>query len=84
MRIDPDHRGKGYAMQTGLAALRRNPPEVVVLIDADCLADPRSIDTLARLAHSTQRPVQSLNLPIAVRPRDRSRPYRCWPTASPT
>jgi cellulose synthase/poly-beta-1,6-N-acetylglucosamine synthase-like glycosyltransferase len=62
VRIDPDHRGKGYAMQSGLAALRRDPPEVVVLIDADCLADPQTINTLARLAHRTQRPVQSLNL----------------------
>jgi cellulose synthase/poly-beta-1,6-N-acetylglucosamine synthase-like glycosyltransferase len=62
VRIDPDHRGKGYALQTGLHALRQHPPEVVVMIDADCLVGPETIDTLARVAWSTQRPVQALNL----------------------
>ena len=61
VRIDPEHHGKGYALQSGLRALRENPPQVVVVIDADCLAEPQSIDTLARLAWSTQRPVQALN-----------------------
>jgi cellulose synthase/poly-beta-1,6-N-acetylglucosamine synthase-like glycosyltransferase len=62
VRIDPDHRGKGFALESGLRALRGNPPEVVVVIDADCLADPQTIETLVRVANATQRPVQSLNL----------------------
>ena len=54
VRIDPDHRGKGYAMQFGLQALRANPPDVIVVIDADCLTETDAIDTLARvrLAHA--------------------------------
>ena len=62
VRIDPEHRGKGYALQSGLHALRRHSPDVVVVVDADCLAETRTIDTLARLAWSTQRPIQALNL----------------------
>jgi cellulose synthase/poly-beta-1,6-N-acetylglucosamine synthase-like glycosyltransferase len=62
VRFDAAHRGKGFAMQSGLEALRSNPPDVVVVLDADCLTDPESLDLMARLAHSTQRPVQSLNL----------------------
>jgi cellulose synthase/poly-beta-1,6-N-acetylglucosamine synthase-like glycosyltransferase len=62
VRIDSDHRGKGYALHSGLQSLRDNPPDVVVVIDADCLPQPQTIDTLARLAWSTQRPVQALNL----------------------
>lgn len=62
VRIDPDHRGKGYALDAGVQAMRANPPDVVVVIDADCLASPQTINTLASIAFSTQRPVQALNL----------------------
>ncbi len=61
-RTDPQRRGKGYALQCGIAALAADPPQVLVVIDADCLAEPGAIDTLARLAHETQRPVQARNL----------------------
>jgi exopolysaccharide biosynthesis WecB/TagA/CpsF family protein len=62
VRIDPAHRGKGFALRHGLQALRQNPPDVVVVIDADCTADPQSVETLARQAWNEQRPVQALNL----------------------
>ena len=62
VRTDPERRGKGYALQSGLENLRKNPPEVVVILDADCQPRPCSIDTLAHRAWSTQRPVQALNL----------------------
>ena len=35
---------------------------MLVVIDADCLVEPRAIEILARLAQQTQRPVQARNL----------------------
>jgi cellulose synthase/poly-beta-1,6-N-acetylglucosamine synthase-like glycosyltransferase len=61
-RSNLDMRGKGYALDFGVRALEADPPEVVIVVDADCLAHP---NTLAQLAHAcvkTQRPNQALNL----------------------
>jgi hypothetical protein len=35
-RKEPGRRGKGYALQFGVAHLGRDPPEIVVFFDADC------------------------------------------------
>src|SRR4051812_9727823 len=35
-RNDREHRGKGYALDFGVRHLAVNPPEVVIIIDADC------------------------------------------------
>ncbi len=61
-RHDADHRGKGYALQHGVDALRAAPPEIVVFLDADCDAAPGAIDRIARLAIDRERPVQALYL----------------------
>ena len=61
-RTDPDRRGKGYALQHGFRHLAADPPDVVVMIDADCLPGPGAIDRLARLAQLKRRPVQARNL----------------------
>lgn len=58
-RDEPEHRGKGYALQFGLERLRERPPEVIVVIDADCTAESGSIDALARAAAATCRPAQA-------------------------
>ena len=43
-RHDPDKRGKGYALDFGIRHLALDPPEVVIIIDADCrLKTTRSI-----------------------------------------
>lgn len=57
-RHDPVHRGKGYALDFGRAYLRGDPPEVVVVLDADCLI---AAEDLARLAGAAAagRPVQA-------------------------
>jgi cellulose synthase/poly-beta-1,6-N-acetylglucosamine synthase-like glycosyltransferase len=62
VRTDADHRGKGYALECGLRALERDPPEVLIVVDADCLVTPKTVEVASRLAHRTQRPVQALNL----------------------
>ncbi|MGR8929515.1 MAG: glycosyltransferase family 2 protein [Gammaproteobacteria bacterium] len=62
-RHDPDRRGKGFALDFGLQFLARSaPPEVVVIIDADCQMAADCIDALVRYALAVNRPVQALYL----------------------
>jgi cellulose synthase/poly-beta-1,6-N-acetylglucosamine synthase-like glycosyltransferase len=61
-RQEPDRRGKGYALDYGLRFIAANPPEVVVVVDADCVVHPGTIDRLARLAAAFTRPVQATYL----------------------
>lgn len=58
-RRDVAKRGKGYAISYGLEHLSADPPEVVLVVDADCDVSAGSIEVLARLALSEQRPVQA-------------------------
>lgn len=59
-RTDPSRRGKGYAIEFGVAQMREaGPPDIVVIVDADCRAKPGSIARLVQLAHETGRPVQA-------------------------
>lgn len=59
-RFDEVHRGKGYALDFGVRQLADAPPEVVVIVDADCTVLPGTLDRIARLSMSTGRPVQAL------------------------
>lgn len=59
-RNDPAHRGKDHALDFGVRQLRQDPPDVVIIIDADCLVHPGTIDRLARACASISRPVQAL------------------------
>lgn len=61
-RTDPVNKGKGYALDYGLKFLAKEPPEMVVFMDADCTVKPGSIGTLAQTAWNLQRPVQSTYL----------------------
>jgi cellulose synthase/poly-beta-1,6-N-acetylglucosamine synthase-like glycosyltransferase len=61
-RSDPERIGKGHALRFGLAHLAPNPPEVVVIIDADCVVSRDGIARLAQMAHARKRPVQADNL----------------------
>lgn len=65
VRTDPERRGKGYALDFGVRWLRDDPPEVVIIIDADCQVDPGTIDRLARTCVETLRPVQALYLMLS-------------------
>jgi cellulose synthase/poly-beta-1,6-N-acetylglucosamine synthase-like glycosyltransferase len=67
-RRNPDLRGKGYALDFGLAHLDVDPPQVVVIVDADCLVAPGTIDRIARACAASGRPVQALYLMDAPRP----------------
>jgi cellulose synthase/poly-beta-1,6-N-acetylglucosamine synthase-like glycosyltransferase len=58
-RSDPERRGKGYALAFGIDHLEANPPDVVIIVDADCRLTPGSIDALVQRAIQTQRPQQA-------------------------
>lgn len=58
-RFDQDLRGKGYALDYGLTQMRIDPPDIVVLMDADCDIQPGTLERLASHALTTQRPVQA-------------------------
>jgi cellulose synthase/poly-beta-1,6-N-acetylglucosamine synthase-like glycosyltransferase len=59
-RRDPTKRGKGYALDFGVRHLEQDPPEVVIIMDADCTVSAGAIDVLARDCHMRRRPVQGL------------------------
>jgi cellulose synthase/poly-beta-1,6-N-acetylglucosamine synthase-like glycosyltransferase len=61
-RTDANHRGKGYALDFGVRHLQAIPPDVLIIIDADCQVDPGSIDRLARRCVGVRRPLQALDL----------------------
>lgn len=61
-RIDPENRGKGFALDFGVQFLEQNPPDVVVMIDADCYIGPGLIERISTLAFVENKPVQALYL----------------------
>ncbi len=68
-----DLRGKGYALDFGLQFLAADPPDVVAIVDADCLVSPGSIEKIARIAIEQTRPVQAtylLTRPARPSPKD--------------
>ncbi|MES2992940.1 MAG: glycosyltransferase family 2 protein [Pseudomonadota bacterium] len=65
VRSDLNRRGKGYALDHGVRWLERdqlNQPGVVVIVDADCIVAPHSLERLAQKALLTARPAQALYL----------------------
>jgi hypothetical protein len=63
-RQDPA-RGKGHALAFGVAHLAADPPQVVLVIDADCTPAPGALNLLAATVVDSRRPVQALNLMLA-------------------
>lgn len=55
-------RGKGYALDFGIKHLAQNPPDIVMIIDADCTPAPGSVAKLAAMAAYHGRPAQGLYL----------------------
>ncbi len=64
-RHDPERRGKGFALDFARRTLSDDPPDVVIVIDADCITDARSIEQLVALCGSSGRPCQAINLQSA-------------------
>jgi cellulose synthase/poly-beta-1,6-N-acetylglucosamine synthase-like glycosyltransferase len=60
-RHDASARGKGYALAFGRDALRADPPDVVIILDADCVPDDQALARLSRRAAQAGRAVQARN-----------------------
>jgi cellulose synthase/poly-beta-1,6-N-acetylglucosamine synthase-like glycosyltransferase len=58
-RTDRQHRGKGFAISFGVDHLRADPPDAVVLVDADCQITQGQLNQLAQTACAVGRPVQA-------------------------
>jgi cellulose synthase/poly-beta-1,6-N-acetylglucosamine synthase-like glycosyltransferase len=61
-RSDTNRRGKGYALDFGLQSLKDNPPQVVIIVDADCIVSLGTIEKLVKACMYHQRPIQALYL----------------------
>ncbi len=58
-RHDPDRRGKGYALGFAMRKLASAPPDVVIILDADCIPAPGTIGQLVANCYRLQRPLQA-------------------------
>jgi cellulose synthase/poly-beta-1,6-N-acetylglucosamine synthase-like glycosyltransferase len=65
VRQHATQRGKGYALDHGLRHLASMAPDVVVMVDADCLVGAGCIDQLKSLCVNTGRPVQARYIMLA-------------------
>jgi glycosyltransferase involved in cell wall biosynthesis len=61
-RHDTERRGKGFALDFGVRHLSAAAPDVLVMVDADCLLGPEVLDAIGRHSTATGRPVQALYL----------------------
>ena len=55
-------RGKGYALDFAMQKIKHDPPEVLVILDGDCLIRPDTIKNITCKAIATGRPVQATYL----------------------
>lgn len=61
-RSDPLLRGKGHALAFARDLLRTDPPESVVILDADCSTSRRSLHALAAVSAAQGKAAQAVNL----------------------
>ena len=61
-RHDPTHRGKGHALAFARDFLRKDPPDTVIVLDADCRINKESLEALASACKQLRRPAQAINL----------------------
>lgn len=64
-RQDSNNRGKGFALDFGIKFLAKNPPDVVIIIDADCIVTENAITKLAAYSVHHNKPVQGLYLMLS-------------------
>jgi len=62
VRNDAERRGKGFALAAAREFLRADPPDVVVVLDADCRIDLASLEALSTAAFCSRRASQAINL----------------------
>ena len=62
VRDDRERIGKGYALDFGIGHLDAAPPEIVVIVDADCRLSSKFLDELAACVLANKAPAQALYL----------------------
>ena len=62
IRSSSNERGKGFALDFGVNALKEFSPEVLVIVDADCIIEEGCLDQLVRCVNRNNRPAQALYL----------------------
>ncbi|UCH17129.1 MAG: glycosyltransferase family 2 protein [Burkholderiales bacterium] len=60
-RRNPGLRGKGYALAFGVDHLRADPPDVVLIVDADCQLSEGAVAAIGSECRRTGKPVQMLD-----------------------
>jgi cellulose synthase/poly-beta-1,6-N-acetylglucosamine synthase-like glycosyltransferase len=63
-RNDPSRHGKGFALDFAKEHLKANPPDVVLIIDADCVTDFESVSSLIATCAATGLPCQATNIQL--------------------
>ncbi|HUQ38276.1 MAG TPA: glycosyltransferase family 2 protein [Aestuariivirga sp.] len=66
-RFDPQRRGKGYALDFGVRHLQADPPNIVVIVDADCRLGPGAINTLVACVNEANTAAQAFNAVVLPR-----------------
>lgn len=66
VRNDETKIGKGYALAWGVEHLAVDPPDILIVIDADCRVADGTIPKLAERCSALKHPVQALYLMTAV------------------
>lgn len=68
-RQDAERRGKGYALAFGFEQLSASaaPPDVVIILDADCAITPGGVDSLVAESLELGSPVQADNTVVVAR-----------------
>ncbi|WP_308515799.1 glycosyltransferase family 2 protein [Sphingomonas flavescens] len=61
-RFDKNQRGKGFALDFARNHLEKDPPEIVLIVDADCSMDAPSIKALIARCAASQTACQAINL----------------------
>ena len=63
-RNDPARCGKGFALDFARKHLEAHPPDVVLVIDADCVTDGESVSSLIASCAATGLPCQATNIQL--------------------
>lgn len=56
------YRGKGYALDYAMQQIKDHPPEVLVILDGDCIIESDTLKNITCKAIATGRPVQATYL----------------------
>jgi len=62
VRNEPERKGKGFALAAARDFARRDPPDIVIILDADCRLDGAGMQQLSAAAAAAETACQAVNL----------------------